>query len=62
MHIYNDEHCYFIQGTGTLTVSIQDINDNYPQCDETSYTLTLPEDTGWYSLGIQYEYAWLKIM
>ncbi|KAK3610536.1 hypothetical protein CHS0354_008971, partial [Potamilus streckersoni] len=34
-----------LQGTGTVTVSVTDVNDNAPSCSPASHVVSLPEDT-----------------
>ena len=37
---------FYLQGTGTLTVSVVDENDNVPACAQNSYTESILETTG----------------
>lgn len=36
---------YIFQGTCTVTVTVEDINDNYPSFSQKEYIAYLPEDT-----------------
>jgi len=37
-----------MQGTGTVTVSVLDVNDVTPSCTPTYYVNSVPENTGTY--------------